>query len=258
MNNFLINKIILFDMNSSTLKKKILVVLDLDFTILSKNSDYVFLDLLKPESFNELEQKRKVSKNWANHMQEVYKKMKADNVPIEKIKERVENIAFNPGFHEFFDLIKSKKDIFETLILSGANTLFLQWILEKHDLVDLFPNYYSNIAVPDESVVINIKPAHVHDCNNCDESQCKRILFNRHFDENSLNLNSFSNIIYAGDGENDYCLSTNLRKDDILFPRNDFPLYEKLYNRDYVKNLNCKICVWDDGFKLLEEVNKLL
>ena len=245
-------------MNSSSLKKKILVVLDLDFTILSKNSDYVFLDYLKPDSFNYIEEKRKVSKNWANHMQEVYKKLKNDNVSIEKVKERVENIPFNPGFHEFFDLINSKKENFETLILSGANTLFLKWILEKHKLVDLFPKYYSNIAVPDESVVINIKPAHVHNCSKCDESQCKRILFNDHFEKNGLNLDSFSNIIYAGDGENDYCLSTILRNEDILFPRNNFPLYEKLYNQDYAKNLNCKVCVWDYGFRLIEEVKKLL
>ena len=245
-------------MNSSSLRKKILVVLDLDFTILSKNSDYVFLDLLKPESFNFLEEKRKVSKNWANHMQLVYQKMKSDNVSIEKIKERVENISLNPGFHEFFELIKSKRDLFDTLILSGANTLFLKWILEKHNLVDLFPYYYSNIAVPDESVVINIKPAHVHDCLICDESQCKRILFKRHLEQKGLNLDSFQNIIYAGDGENDYCLSTILRSNDILFPRNNFPLFEKIFNKGFHRNLDCKISVWDDGFKLSEEINNLL
>lgn len=240
------------------MRKKILVVLDLDFTILSKNSDYVFLDLLSRDSFNYLEEKRKISKNWANHMQEVYKKMKSDNVPIEKIKERVEDIPLNPGFNEFFDLIRNQRDNFETLILSGANTLFLKWVLQKNNLEDLFPNFYSNIAVPDESQVISIKPAHSHNCENCDESQCKRILFNNHIQENSLNMDMYSNIIYAGDGENDYCLSTILRENDILFPRNNFPLHEKLFKKGFAKNLRCNICIWDDGFGILNEIKKLL
>jgi pyridoxal phosphate phosphatase PHOSPHO2 len=245
-------------MNSLAIKKKIFVVLDLDFTILSKNSDYVFLDLLKPSCFDYIEEKRKKSTNWANHMQEVYINLKQCEVPLNEIKERVENIPFNAGFTEFFQFLKEKKENFDTLIISGANTLFLKWILEKNNLVDLFPNFYSNVAFPDESKLINIKPAHVHDCNNCDLSQCKRILFSGHLKDNNLDMKSYSNIIYAGDGENDYCLSTKLRKEDILFPRNGFPLYHKLFTKGEAQKLDCKICVWDDGFKILEEVQKLI
>jgi pyridoxal phosphate phosphatase PHOSPHO2 len=245
-------------MNSSSIKKKIFVVLDLDFTILSKNSDYVFLDLLKPSAFDYVEEKRKKSTNWANHMQEVFINLKQCEVPLEKIKDCVENIPFNPGFSEFFQFLREKRENFETLIISGANTLFLQWILEKNNLVDLFPNFYSNVAFPDETKLINIKPAHVHDCSNCDKSQCKRILFSGHLKDKNIDMERYANIIYAGDGENDFCLSTKLREDDILFPRNGFPLYEKLFVRGAADKLNCKICVWDDGFKILEEVKKLL
>lgn len=242
----------------NTLRRKVLITLDLDFTILSLNSDYVFLDLLNKNSFDFIEDKRKKSKNWANHMQEVYKKLKEDNVPISKIQERVENIPFNPGFHEFFEFIQKNRDKFDTLIVSGANTLFLKWILEKHNLVNLFPVFYSNIAVPDSNLLIKIKPAHTHDCKVCDESQCKRILFNKHLSDNKINLDNYSSIVYAGDGENDYCLSTILRQNDVVFPRINFPLHEKLYKKGYDKNLKCKICSWNDGFKILEEVKKLI
>jgi len=242
----------------NSLRRKILITLDFDLTILTKNSDYVFLDLLNKKSFELLEEKRKVSKNWANHMQQVYIHLKADNVPLSKIKERVEKIPLNKGFLELFEFMKSKKERFDTLIISGANTMFLQWFLAKHNVVNLFPKYYSNIAIPDEEVLIRINPFHQHDCTNCDLSQCKKVLFKLYLSSNNIDINHYSNVLYAGDGENDYCLSTFLRENDMLFPRIGFPLHEKLFTKGEHKNLKCKIHPWNDGFKILEEVQKLL
>ena len=237
-------------MNKS--KKKSLLVLDLDFTILSENSDYSILNLLSKDSFDDLEKIRQKSTNWAHHMQQVYLKMKKENISIEKIKELVENIKFNPGFEELFQFIKTNQSSLDTMIISGANTLFLKWILEKNNLTEIFPTFYSNIAFEDEDCVIKIEPYHEHNCSNCDDSQCKRILLWNHLNGN---LEKYENIFFAGDGENDYCLGTILRECDILFPRNKFPLYKKLFERDYIKNLSCIVHVWDDGNKIKQEIS---
>ncbi len=184
--------------------------------------------------------------------------MKEENIPLEIIKSIVEDIPFNPGYKELFELIKSNKDKFDTLIISGANTLFLEWILQKQELTDLFPTYYSNWAEPSEELVIKIRQHHEHDCPTCDESQCKRLILLNHFEKNNLQFEDYAKIIYAGDGDNDYCVATILREGDILFPRANFPLNRKLHQKGFVKNLKSEIYVWDDGYRIIEEIQKII
>lgn len=236
--------------------KKILFAFDLDYTILNKNSDHVILRLLSDEANKFLDEIKKSSDNWANHMQEVYKKMKNENIKINQIKEIVENINFNPGFKELFEFIKSNKDKIDVIIISGANTLFIQWLLEKNNLNDLVSNYYSNWAQFDEELVIKIKGHHTHDCDLCDKSQCKRLILINHLE--SCDNSNYSKIIFAGDGENDYCPATLLKENDVLFPRKDFPLSNKLYNKGYIKNLKCSHVVWEDGFLIIETLKQFI
>ena len=51
-------------------------------------------------------------------------------------------MEFNQGIPELFDLLKFNKKYFETLIIFGANTLFLKWVLEKNNVTELFPVFY--------------------------------------------------------------------------------------------------------------------
>jgi 2,3-diketo-5-methylthio-1-phosphopentane phosphatase len=242
---------------STSDNKKILFVFDFDHTILRDNSDYEILPLISDKGNADLQPLYKVRKNWANYMQEVYKKMKEENVNISQVKEIVENLPFNPGYEELFELIKSNKDKFEALIISGANTLFLEWVLQRRGLTGLFPIYFSNWAEPDENLVIKIRPHHSHDCNTCDESQCKKLILSSYL-ENSNKCEQYSKFIYVGDGENDYCVATLLREGDLLFPRANFPLDKKLHQKGFIENMKCHVHIWDDGYKIIEEVKKLI
>ena len=248
--------------------KKILFVFDFDHTILKANSDYEILNLLSDNSLKYLEPLNEKSTNWANHMQEVYKRMKKENVKIDQVQKIVEELSFNEGYDELFKLIRENKDKIDTLIVSGANTLFLKWVLEKRGLSDIFPEYYSNWAEPDEDLVIKIRPHHNHECENCDKSQCKKLILKTHFEKMKsademlvTDLNDdfiYRNILYAGDGTNDYCPSTILREEDILFPRSNFPLAKKLLKQEHAEKLKCKVHLWQDAYKIIEELNKLL
>lgn len=241
--------------------KKILFIFDFDHTIVERNSDYEILPLLSDNSKKILSPKYENSKNWANYMQEVYKMMKADNIGINQIKDIVENLEFNKGYKELFNILRENKNKIDTLIISGANTLFLKWAIEKNNLIDLFPLYYSNWAEPNEEFLIKIEAHHTHDCKECDKSQCKRIILKNHFKNITINENqydTYKNILYAGDGTNDYCAARILREQDILFPRANFPLEKKLYEMDHIKNLKCKVHVWEDAFKIIEHLNTLL
>jgi 2,3-diketo-5-methylthio-1-phosphopentane phosphatase len=244
--------------SNSDIKKEFLFIFDLDHTILKENSDRVILPLLSDQSCEELKPLSDKSDNWANFMQEVYVKMKRDGRNVNEIKDIIEKMEFNPGFEELFNFIRENKSKFDTLIVSGANTLFLEWILEKKGLKDLFPIYYSNVADPDDSVVIKIRPYHTHDCENCDLSQCKRLILCEHWKNKNIDLNDYKTIMYAGDGENDFCPGTILREGDLFFPRANFPLAKKLYNKGHIKDVKCSVHVWENGFNIIDVIKKLL
>jgi 2,3-diketo-5-methylthio-1-phosphopentane phosphatase len=160
--------------------KRILFAFDFDHTILVENTDTLILKLLSEKAKLDLKPKYESRDNWAHFMQEVYHKMKEEGVTIDQVKQIILEMQFNPGFLDLFSYIKDNKDIFETVIISGSNTVFLNWILNKHNLNELFPIFYTNHAHPDEDCVINIKPYHTHDCEKCDNSQCKRIILDEH------------------------------------------------------------------------------
>jgi len=244
----------------SNIRKKILFTFDLDFTILCKNTDWVIQDFIPRDIWNNLEKNRKSKDNncHTTYMKEVYSQLKKQNISLHQLKESIDKIDLNPGFAELLSTIRNNKQNFDTLLISGSNTIFVQWILNKFNLHDLFPLYYTNYAVPNLEKIISINPAHNHDCESCEDSLCKRIIFRDHIHGYNLNLDNYSHVLYAGDGTNDYCLSTALRSQDIMFPRKDFPLYDKLFKDNYVKNLKCKTVVWNDGFEILDEVNKLI
>jgi 2,3-diketo-5-methylthio-1-phosphopentane phosphatase len=226
---------------------KNLVIFDLDHTILADNSDTCVMQLLSDEARNEVES-YKVG-NWAKQMQFAFDLMKKENVEVWQVKDIVESIKFNEGFSELFDLLKSNKDSFDCMIVSGANTLFIKWLLDKHDLHGLFPVYYSNNAQPDEECVVRIHQHHEHDCETCDKSQCKRIILDNHL----KNCNStYENLFYLGDGGNDYCPSLLFKESDYLFPRHGFPLHKKLYERKFIENLKCKVLSWNDAHAIIE------
>ena len=240
------------------MEKKILFVFDFDHTILKENSDIIILKLLSDLALNKLKEKQHESENWAYHMQNVYKSMKEENIQLKHIEDVVSNMEFNPGFTELFDFMKNNQKYFETLIISGANTLFLKWVLGKNNLTELFPVSYSNIAVPNDDDLINIRPYHSHNCDSCDKSQCKRIIL-KEFLQMKKEINVlYTNLIFVGDGLNDYCPATFFKEEDILFPRVDFPLHKKLYKNGFLEKLKCQVHVWKDGYKIIEVVKKLI
>jgi pyridoxal phosphate phosphatase PHOSPHO2 len=239
--------------------KNVLFVFDFDDTILMSNTDYEILSLLSQESRNILEPLSKNITNWAHFMQEVYLRMKEDKVELEQVKKIVEGLPLNQGFMELFQFIRQNKNQIDCLIISGANTLFLEWVLDKQGIKDLFSTYYTNWAQPCEQSLIRILPHHEHDCKNCDGSQCKRQILAKHLKdrESQGEVYDYKHILYAGDGQNDFCPATEFNESDILFPRLNFPLEKMLLTKGEKRNLKCKIHVWENGFdiqKILKEI----
>jgi 2,3-diketo-5-methylthio-1-phosphopentane phosphatase len=238
--------------------KKILVIFDLDNTILCETTDYKLFSLLREEKLKEAQSP---CNNWAHHMQKIYLTMKEDSITIEEIKKVVQSIPLMEGFSEIFELISRNKNKFETLIVSGANTLYIEWIIDYHKLHNIIDGYYSNIAQPHDDLLIKIVPNHSHDCRTCevDQAQCKKKVLHDFFKIRGVDYQrDYSNILYIGDGENDYCPSTLLDQKNHLFPREEYALHKMLSDEKIKTKLECNIHPWKNGFNIIEVINKLL
>lgn len=63
-------------------------------------------------------------------------------VTSDKLKEEVEKSVLVGGMKELFEKIKSKNG--EIIICSDANSLFIKWITEKHQIDHYFSAIYTN------------------------------------------------------------------------------------------------------------------
>lgn len=232
--------------------EKILLVFDLDHTILNENSDREIKCLFKnyDESIYDADETHIF---WGDIMQKVYLKMKEEGIRIEQIKNVIQNLELNKGFPELFEFIRGNRRKFEAIIISGANTLFLKWLFEKHKWDDIFCDSFSNWAEPSEEKLISIRNYHSHDCEICDGSMCKQIILKEFLNKSST---EFSNIVYMGDGGNDFCPSRIMKENDILFPRKDFVLFNKLYKKNKISELKCKVFPWTDGNQIIEKLKE--
>lgn len=236
-------------------RKKILLVLDMDYTILSQTTDYEVFKLLSEEK---LKMAQQPCENWAHHMQKIYINLKEQNISIEEIKKTIQSIPLTDGFLEIFQFLKKNSEKFEIIIVSGANTLYIEWIIEMYDLGKLISSYYSNKAKPDDEFLIKISPNHYHECKLCenDKAQCKRQVLEEHFKIKNLDhMTYYSNIFYVGDGENDYCPGTLLSNHNHLFVREDYGLHKRIISNNKIE---CNIHLWNNGYKILETWKKLI
>jgi 2-hydroxy-3-keto-5-methylthiopentenyl-1-phosphate phosphatase len=101
---------------------KNLIIFDFDNTILSEDSNHKIFELLSDES--QEEEKGLEYNNWAHHIQHVYNLMKKEGVEISQIKNIIEKIEFNEGFHDLFTLIRENKDKFDCIIVSQVQIIW--------------------------------------------------------------------------------------------------------------------------------------
>jgi Putative Phosphatase len=65
---------------------------------------------------------------------------------------------------------------------------------------------------------------------------------------NSLSEKETTRFIYVGDGKGDYCPSLKLRKEDILMPRKDYPLWKHIHGN--INAIEAEIHGWTSHSEL--------
>ncbi len=241
-------------------QNKTLIIFDMDHTILDLNTDVELINILKkkcPEKINAL----KHTDNWALHMHNVLNLMKNEGFEISEIKTLIESLEMNTGFRDLFGFIKDNDNKFEVIIFSGCNTIFIEWIIKYRQLENLVYRYYSNIAQYTQDGAIAVEPTHNHDCLDCDRSQCKQILLKDFLKERNNENIYFKNMVFIGDGTNDFCLTKILTNNDLVCYRIGYVLEKRIKNWQVLNNMQeylCKLLPWNTGYEIIERLKILI
>lgn len=120
-----------------------LFVFDFDHTILDCNSDTIIYGLLPggnlPEEVGKL-----YDNDWNRFMQIVFDHMHSLNIPPESVSALMADAPLTEGFLDLLTFLRSHK--VHSIIASDSNTYFIDTILNKREILNVFDGVYTNPA----------------------------------------------------------------------------------------------------------------
>lgn len=261
-------------MCSSNIKRVLkLAAFDFDHTIIVHNSDTYIDKILFEKTTNNLNNKypEEIEKKtelhgWTTRMNSVFEYMFSKfNIKGKDILECLKEIKIDDSM---VSLIKSlKENDYKLIILSDANSLFIETILKENRLSDFFDTIYTNEAQIDSNERLVVKPLNETYNENgepfkcltglCTENICKGKILNDYLGKH-LGVNDvmeLKHLIFIGDGRNDYCGGLCLNEKHHFCVRKNFNLAKLLAKKEHlVKNIKAEILYWDSAQDIIDNL----
>ncbi|XP_003800905.1 pyridoxal phosphate phosphatase PHOSPHO2 [Otolemur garnettii] len=238
---------------------KILLVFDFDNTIIDDNSD-TWIVQCAPGKKLPIELQNSYQKGlWTEFMGRVFKYLGDKGVREDEMKRAVTSVPFTPGMVELFNFIRKNKDKFDCIIISDSNSVFIDWVLEAANFHDVFDKVLTNPAAFDSKGHLTVENYHAHSCNRCPKNLCKNVALAEFVGKQSQQVMSYTQIVYIGDGENDVCPITLLKKNDVAMPRKGYALQKTLTRMSQnLEPMEYSIVVWSSGIEIMSHLQFLI
>ncbi|XP_044273548.1 pyridoxal phosphate phosphatase PHOSPHO2 [Varanus komodoensis] len=238
---------------------KVLLVFDFDHTIVDENSD-TWIVKCAPGSMLPDEIKNSYQKgHWTEYMGRVFRYLGDNGIREEEMKKCMTTIPFTAGMKDLLDFIGKHKVIFDCIIISDSNAVFIDWILEAANVCPLFDEVFTNPAGFDDCGYLTVQNHHAHDCTKCPINLCKRKVLEGFLENHLKPRVKYSKTIYIGDGGNDLCPVRCLKKSDVIMPRHGYIL-EKMISKlsQNLVPVEASVVVWSSGTEILDYLELLI
>ncbi|XP_057701937.1 pyridoxal phosphate phosphatase PHOSPHO2 [Corythoichthys intestinalis] len=231
---------------------KTLVVFDFDHTMVDDNSDTWVIRCLPGQKLPESLKKSYRKGHWTEYMGRVMDYIGDQDVSVESIRAEMERIPLTAGMSELLTFISRNKSDIDCVVISDANSLFIDWILCGAGLRSAVDQVFTNPAGVNARGRVEVQHHHVHNCRRCPINMCKKKVLEDYLAQR----NRYSHVFYVGDGANDLCPVTCLRGCDVVMPREGYALEELL--EDKRETLKARIVTWSSGTQVLQELQASL
>ena len=192
---------------SSTCSKmsKILFAFDFDRTLIDVNVDCWFIDLAATDTSYQ----KSGFTCWTDYMQMMFKTIRSRGYGKECILAGMDSIKISPSVKAACSAI-FESDKADAIIISDANILSINRILEANGMTEMFKDVISNPAFFDSEGLLKIDYCQRdHGCPRCPLNLCKSKTL-------TLYKTGYDKVVYVGDGHNDICPSLSLTANDVV------------------------------------------
>lgn len=248
--------------SSTTNNARFLMFFDFDETIISENSDNTVVNLLPNQQLPSwlLDSYRE------GHYHEFSGKITAyladQGVTKVALLSAVQKIPPNPGMLDLFRFLQSHQQDFELVVVSDANTIFIETWLEHNRLGHLFRRVFTNPSLFDDSGRLVLHPFHSHSCPRCPDNMCKQAILHEYVAgrEKERGGVGFQRVFYVGDGSNDVCPTRALGPQDTAFARRDYPMHKLMMEMQQSESTKIKANVvpWVTGADIEDYLGNIM
>lgn len=190
-------------------------------------------------------------------MAEIFRYLHTHNTTPDQILECMTEISFSPGM---VDLLKSLDPTkAEAIIISDANSVFINHILRHHGLHDRIHRVFTNPANFNDNGRLEIEMYHVQEsCSLSTINLCKGQILENYIEERTKDNIVFTHVAFIGDGQNDFCPSLRLSHKDFVFPREGYSLVKYIEKMKTEQGLHIKanIHTWNSGLDILKVLSE--
>ncbi|KAM4715221.1 putative phosphatase phospho1 [Anableps anableps] len=241
---------------------RFLVLFDFDETIINENSDDSAVYLLPSQQLPTW----LINSYREGHYHEFSAKIMAyladQGVTKESIQSGVEKIPPNPGVLDLFRYLEKHQQEFELVVVSDANTYFIETWLKYNGVRHLFRRIFTNPSHFDEAGCLVLRPFHSHSCPRCPENMCKQAILREYLAAREKDRGGvgFQRVFYVGDGSNDVCPTQALGPQDTAFARRDYPMHRLLLEMQQSQSAKYKANVvpWVTGEDIVDYLEKIM
>ena len=238
-------------------KKKLLIIFDLDQTIVDLDTEFSCVEKYAPDLVKEKNGNLYVKDHWIEFNNYLYTRMKKNNITWEQISKYYKEMKLSPKFEDLFNYIKNNSSKYDCLIVSGNNDVVINIVLESHNIKKCFKKILCNKSCLDKDNYLKIESLNekYENCKDCSPFMCKSLCMEDYWKEN--NKDEYNKILYVGDGGNDLCLSKKLSEKDYVFPRKNYKLYKLLFNENKKDEIKANIYPWQNGQEIIDILETL-
>eukprot|EP01027_Heterolobosea_sp_BB2_P015761 GEZU01022539.1.p1 GENE.GEZU01022539.1~~GEZU01022539.1.p1 ORF type:complete len:226 (+),score=34.69 GEZU01022539.1:298-975(+) len=194
-----------------------------------------------------MQELRSQKMQWTSLMQEMMHRI-AEEKTMQEVELCLAGTPMTEPMKQVFRRLKQQDH--DCRIVSDANTYFINVILASHGVSDCVTQVISNPASHDGKRLTITRYRTVdnpHSCKICSINMCKGEIVTSIATKDG----SYDQVIYVGDGQNDFCPLTYLSTNDLAFVRRNYAL-EKLLQRDtHISKVRAKVHYWTTHDELL-------
>jgi pyridoxal phosphate phosphatase PHOSPHO2 len=226
---------------------KILFAFDFDNTIIDDDSDHFIVKELSEPLFKRL---NTAKGQWTDVCNEMVGELYKLGFKPSDLNTTLASIPFNPVMLSVLKLIKETGN--DILIISDANNVYIDEISTAKGFKGLIDDVITNPAIYLHNGRLQItRHTLADDAHKCEIGCAANLCKGREL-ERYLATKKYDKIVYLGDGFNDFCPSTKLRKGDAVMPRKGFRFSKMLNDKKFRSQIDADILEWQNAQDIMD------